>query len=284
MTPAGRTSYSFIRHLAWAIWLNHDPKRCIVTALIPFLAAYDASGSENDRDGVLVVVALAATEDKWLKFENSWRGVLKDFDVPYLRMTELNHRHSGTGVYAKWKDDDVVPRLFLKALIKALKRGINKTFCYGTVLSDYREINKRFKLRERSGSPYALTAASCHDQVNAWMRRRYPKHAMIHVFEQGDCGQRDLNRLAKRQNQRVISLPKIDPVTGERWLPFQGADLVAGAYRNAANKREMVQTYEDYGEVFNELAKTLPQRSLVHHKETLLALCLANPDKYPKRA
>jgi hypothetical protein len=176
MTPAGRQHYSFIRHLAWSVWLNHDPNGCIVTVSNEFFAAYDASGSENDRLGVLVVVALAASEHKWTTFENEWRRVLKEFEVPYLHVKELNHRHSGVGVYAKWKDDDVTPKLFLKKLIKALRIGINKTFCYGTVLRDYREINAIFKLREGAGSPYVLTAGSCHDLVNNWMATKYPKH------------------------------------------------------------------------------------------------------------
>jgi hypothetical protein len=107
---------------------------------------------------------------------------------------------------------------------------------------------------------------------------------MLHIFEKGDCGQRDLERLAKRHNRLVIPIPKINPETGERWIPFQGADLVAGAYRNAANKRGQVLRFEDYGEVFNELAATLPQKALMHHRATLRALCEAHPDTCPKRA
>jgi len=265
------------------VWLNHDPARCFVTVLADFQAAYDASGSENDRDGVLVVVGLVATEKKWEKFEIQWSDVLQRFDVPYFHMKELNHRHSGVGIYAKWKGDDIEPRKFLKALIKALKRGVNKTFCYGMLLKDYKQINQEFKLREGAGSPYVLTAASCYDQVNDWMRRRYPNNPIFHVFEKGDCGQRDFERLVKRHKRLVIPLPKINPVTGEPWLQFQAADLVAGAYRDAAGKMGRVQRMEDYGEVFNEVAFTLPQKSLVHHETTLRALCEAHPDKFPRR-
>jgi len=250
---------------------------------VTFLAAYDASGSENDPSGVLVVVALAATEAKWQKFEQDWGRVLEKFDVPYLHLKELNHRHSGQGVYAKWKDDDETPQLFLRELIKALKRGINKTFCYGTVLDDYKEVNATYKLREGAGSPYVLTAGSCHDLVNNWMKRKYPRHPIFHVFEQGDCGQRALEKLARRHNKVIIPIPKINPETGDRWIPFQGADLFSGAYRNAANKRGRVQSYEDYGPVFNELAVMLPQKSLIHHTVTLRALCEANPDRCPRR-
>ena len=41
MTLAGRQRYSVIRHLAWSIWLNHDPESCIVTVFAEFMAAYD---------------------------------------------------------------------------------------------------------------------------------------------------------------------------------------------------------------------------------------------------
>jgi hypothetical protein len=284
MSPARRQHYSIVRHLAWSIWLNHDPRRCLVAVIAAdFLATYDASGSENDRDGTLVVVGLVATEHKWNRFELEWQTVLDRFDVPYLHMKELNHRHSGEGVYAKWKDDTETPKLFLRALVKVLKRGINKAFCYATVLPDYKEINQEFRLREGVGSPYVLTAGSCYDLANAWMRKKYPKHSILHVFEQGDCGQQDFKRLVKRHNKLIIQLPKLHPETGEILKPFQGADLFAGVYRNAANKRGKVRRFEDYGEVFTDLAKMLPQRVLIFHKEVLRARCEANPDQCPKR-
>jgi hypothetical protein len=283
MTPAGRQGYSVIRHLAWSVWFNHNRKRCWVTVFAPFTAAYDASGSENDADGTLVVVGLAAIEHKWLRFESSWRTALAEFDVPYLHMKELNHRHSGKGVYAKWKDDYKTPRLFLKKLIKVVKLGINKTFIYGTILKDYRSTNQLYRLREGAGSPYVLTAGSCYDLVNNWMKRNYPRHQIFHAFEAGDCGQRDFKRLAKRHRQIVLPIPKIDPVSGERWIPFQAADLVAGAYREAAGKRGKVQTFDDYGEVLCELARTIPQKALIHHAGTLRDLCENNPHLCPKR-
>jgi hypothetical protein len=284
MTPA-RRHYSIIRHLAWSIWFNHDPKKCFVMVTSgQFVAAYDASGSDGDKTGTLVVTGLVANEYKWNRFEDEWRAVLRKFDVPYLHMKELGDRHRGSGVYAKWKDDEATPRVFLRALCKVLRRRLHKTFCYGTVLDDYWEVNKQFRLCERVGRPYVFTAASCYDQVNAWMRRKYPKAPILHVFEDGDVGQRDLKRLAKKHNQIIIPLPKINPTNGEWHPPFQGADLVAGAYRRASNMRGMVTAFEDYGEVFNELAEMLPQKSLIHHKDVMLKNCLANPAEFPPRA
>jgi len=255
--------------------------RAVIAA--EFLAAYDASGSENDRNGTLVVVGLVATERKWDRFELEWQAVLDQFEVPYLHLKELNHRHSGEGVYAKWKNDDETPKKFLRALVKVIKRGINKAFCYGTVLPDYKEVNQEFRLREAVGSPYVLTAGSCYDIVNEWGRRKYPKRSVFHVFEQGDCGQKDFKKRIKRQNKLIIQVPKIDPGTGEMLKPFQAADLFAGAYRNAANKRGKVRRVEDYGDVLSELARMLPQKALIHHRGTLRAICEANPDQCPKR-
>jgi len=283
MTPARARRYSIVRHLAWSIFLNHDPARCIVTVFSDFMAAYDASGSENDRGGTLVVVGIAAPESKWGKFETAWDKVLTEFKVPYFHMKELNHRHSGEGIYAKWKGDYDTPREFLKKLVKAAKRGINKTFCYGTFLDDYHAVNGIYKLREGLGGPYLVTAGSCIDQVNNWMKRKYPRHRIVHVIEEGDCGQRTLVKRAKQQKQLVVPLPKKDPQTGLPWMQFQAADLVAGAYRDAAGKRGKVQTFEDYGEVFNDIVRLLPQRSLIHHEETLRLACEANPDQFPKR-
>jgi len=82
----------------------------------------------------------------------------------------------------------------------------------------------------------------------------------------------------------VIPLPKNDPDSGYRWMHFQGADLMAGAYRSAANKLGRAQSMEEYGEVFNELVRLLPQRSLMHHAPTLRAMCEAHPDTCGARA
>ena len=41
--------------------------------------------SENDADGTLVVIGLAATEAKWGKLERQRQGVLEQSDVPYLQ-------------------------------------------------------------------------------------------------------------------------------------------------------------------------------------------------------
>jgi hypothetical protein len=255
-----------------------------VTVAKEFVAAYDASGSENDRKGALVVVGLVSHEHKWNRFEEEWAAVLHNFDVPYFHMKELNHRHSGKGIYAKWKDDDVQPRRFVEALVKTLRRGVNKTFVHATVLQDYEEVNRRFKLREQVGSPYVLTTGSCYNAINLWLRSKYPDSRIVHFVEKGDCGQRDLHKLMKQQNRAFFPLDKIDPQTGKRWIPFQGSDLVAGAYRSAANKFGRVQKFEEYGELFGSLARTLPQTSRIRHKANLLEMCRDHPDKFPKRA
>ena len=56
-----------------------------MTGLATFMTAYDTSGSENDADGTLVVIGLAATEAKWGKLERQRQGVLEQSDVPYLQ-------------------------------------------------------------------------------------------------------------------------------------------------------------------------------------------------------
>jgi len=249
-----------------------------------FTAYYDASGSEDDKDGVLVVVGLIANEYKWVRFEREWHAALEKFDVPYFHMKELGKdRKAGTGVYAKWKDDDVTPRLFVRRLLKVIRRQTNKMFCYGTILKDFRGVDETYRLHEEVGSPYVLTTASCYDLVNKWGRVNYPKDRGIHILEDGDCGQRDFLKLAKRMGQKPFTLPKINKETGEWFIPFQGADLIAGAYRHAANRRGTVRTFEDYGEVFTDIANKLAQKSLIYDRRTLVAMCKAQPDKFPKR-
>lgn len=249
-----------------------------------FFAAYDASGSESDPEGTLVVAAMVAHSHKWERFEREWKDVLDTFEVPYLHLKELNHRHSGAGVYAKWKDDDDTPRQFLQALIKVLLRGVNKTFLYATVLQDYQRVNRRFKLLEGQGSPYVLTAGACYVAVDQWMASKRPGEPRLHIFEEGDNGQKGFTKLLEKHGQSAILLPKNDPRTGEPWPHFQAADLVAGTYRNAAGKMGMVTSFDDYGEVFNTLVHKLPQRSKIWHFDTLLAMCLRDAGQFPRRA
>ena len=66
-------------------------------------------------------------------------------------------------------------------------------------------------------------------------------------------------------------------------MHFQAADLFAGAYRNAANKRGRVLRMEDYGDVFNDLVVMLPQKSLIFHEANMRAACEAAPEKFPRR-
>ena len=78
-TTRGST-YS-ISHLCNAIWGNHNRDECVVTVYETY---YDASGAQSDRDGVLLVLGVYATESRWLRFENQWDEVLDDFEVPFL--------------------------------------------------------------------------------------------------------------------------------------------------------------------------------------------------------
>ena len=73
-----------------------------------FTATYDASGSEGDADGVLVVVGLVANEYKWKRFELEWKIALDTFKAPHFHRKELGDRKLGKGVYAKWSDDKVL--------------------------------------------------------------------------------------------------------------------------------------------------------------------------------
>jgi len=282
MTPT-RGGYSFIRHLAWSLLLNHDPKRCIVTA---FTAHYDASGSEADKqpEDVLVVVGLLANEYKWLRFEREWLAVLKTYKVPYFHRKELgDDRRKGVGVYAKWANDEDTPRKFVRALVKVIRRQTHKTFCLGLVLEDYAYVNSIYQLREGVGSPYVLAAARCYDRVNAWGREHYPKNKSLHIFEEGDCGQKDFLKLAKTLGHRPQTMPKKDKETGEWFIPFQGADLVAGAWRHAASRRFRVASLEDYGEEFNEIATPRARDAKVLHRANLMAWCKSNPNT-PRRS
>ncbi len=282
MTPVqeGR-HYSFIGHLANALWLSYDPNRCVVIA---FNGYYDASGSEND-DGALIVVGLAATERKWLHFGSRWKAVLKNFSVPYFHFKELNRRE---GPYASddWKNDER-PALFLQTLIRELKLGVNKVFVDGVLLHDFYNINQIYRLKEGFGGAYALTAGTCIRSANNWVERKHRHAKILHVLEKGDCGQKELRKLCKREQLEPFLKAKVDKRTGEWFMPFQGADLVAGLYRPyfvAKRYNNTVRFNRPFlFEAFQQIRRMLPQQGGGHDRRTLERMCKEHPDEFPLR-
>lgn len=226
-----RPRYSFLNHLASAIWLNHDPSRCWMAVLTKFTAYYDASGSQGDKGGAVLVVGMVSTEKKWARLEGEWLEVLRDFRAPYFHMKEFVH---GAGPFKPWRDDYDKRASFLKDLMRVAKRGVNKSFGHGVFLADYRLLNQHYRFSEKFGGAYCFSAGACLASIKKWMRGKYSHARIAHIFEKGDSGQGELRRLVPLYELTAITVKeKVDPNTGEWFVPFQVADLIAWEFRRA---------------------------------------------------
>src|SRR5438128_1203686 len=155
--------YSLLRHIISAVWLNRDPRKLW---LAMFMAFYDASGSERDRDGSLYVVGMLSTAQKWLRLDREWSDVLRGFRVPYFHMKEFA---PGVGPFEPWRDDAEKRREFLEELFRVVKKGVNKSFGHGFSLAEFRAVNKVYRFSEHYGGAYCFAAGACLASVKQWM-------------------------------------------------------------------------------------------------------------------
>jgi hypothetical protein len=133
---------------------------------------------------------------------------------------------SSHGEFRGWKNQSERRRNFLDELIRCIKKYTNKGFGATVVLSDYRRIDKQYRVHERLGSPYALCGWSCIEHVMRWSSRQGVER-VVFMFEDGDRNKGDLQRICR---ERL----KVEPLFyGKRdFIPFQAADLAAWKTRN----------------------------------------------------
>ncbi len=272
-----RTQYSPIRHLAWAVWLNHDPVRCWMPA---YAAYYDASGTEHDGTSPLFVVGLAATEARWLAFEREWNRKLRYLQLPYFHAKEYAHFK---GPFERLKEADPDKRMeALGVLLHVIKRHIAKAFIVQLSQSVFDAADADYHLNDVFRSPYPLAAGSCVARVKAWMAAKHPASPMHHVFEKGDSGQGPFIETLEREGIAGITTNPKKDAQGEWFRPFEAADLVA--YECAVAIRRNLQGVKRGPRYPVKLIVShIPQEYYVHTVESIKAECEKYPTAFPRR-
>lgn len=217
------SAYSPIQHLADGLFLKHDPQRVLMVMLTAY---FDASASAGGGRRIMTVCGFVSTEEKWVKFEKEWNGVLNDFKVPYLHMKEFAH---STGAFWEWKGKEARRRDFIIALLKVTKKRVHKGFGCSVFIDAFEEVNKNFKLREHWGNPYALVGTAAVCRVLDWKKRRFPGHPIKYFFEDDDPGNGQLMRCLRVGNMPYAFIPKKEKQNGriQYIVPFQIADFAA---------------------------------------------------------
>lgn len=265
--------YSPVWHLARTIWLGADLSERWFVMLSDFGCYYDASGTEGDPSRPLVVVGLASTAKKWVKFDRDWERVLAEFGVPYLHMTNLVRFEDPFSGWNEIKRD-----AFLARLIPLLKRGVHKAFITKITPADFLAVARKFDL-DRIGNPYPVAAGACVGMADRWIHENYPGRPIRHVLEAGDNNQKLFDMLIRLEGITPVIEPKIDPNTGKWFLPFQGDDLMAYEYRQVFREDK---TYTPTLSM-QTILRTIPQESYSHTQDTLIAMCQAHPDVFPPK-
>jgi len=267
---------STMRHLAWSVWLNHDPDKCWMAM---YTCYYDASSTQEESTRPLVVVGLLSTVKKWLKFEREWERVLEEFEAPYLHMKEFAH---SVGPFATWKNDDAKRAGFIGSLIKVLKRRVNMVFQYRLVPDVFHKFDREYMLTEAFGNPYAFTTMATVRLAQYWFESHYPKDQIEHVVEKGDAGQPRLLALFAGLPYVPALKPKVDPKTGQHLVPFQAADLLAyeaylNIFRHLKGQKQVIRRS------LAELRK-IPFRAHLCDDEVMQLVITQNPEACVPRA
>ena len=202
--------------------------------IMVFVAYFDASGHEDDPNSRVVTVAgFASTESQWSRFEDEWLAALRAEGVTMFHMKDFAHSR---GEFLAWKNDERRRVRFLAGLLKIISRRTRKKFSATVLLEQYRDVDRRFLVREALGAPYCIASQFVVVFANAWMRENHPSDGALYVFEKGDDGQGQLQRVFRKYFSRVL---EVDPIFVEKkpdlGIPLQAADFIAYEHAKAFN-------------------------------------------------
>lgn len=210
---------------------------------------FDESGDEHDaQHAALSVAGYLSAASAWPCFDEAWRGVLKEFDVPYLHMRELQHRR---GAFAAWtKGDpaaDAKEASFLGKLAGTIGAAGLEPFGAVISLAGLRRFNAE------TGAGLDAKALAIYGCVLD-MRRRHATEAIELVFDRMDGGSAIVEMARSygasdsyypdSRNFPVCSVLPKDGSEGSRNTPgLQAADYLAWeARKNYELKRNWLES------------------------------------------
>lgn len=195
-----------------------------------WVAAFDASGSENDFQTPYVTVAgFLSTEDEWQCFSKLWNSRLQKDGLQYFRMTEFAQ---SVKQFSGWKSQEPRRRRLLGDLFDLIKTHAFRKF--GTVVQvvAMKELlDDKFR-RSFHLTAYSLAARSAVGDVWQWMKAQGMLNTPVAmVFEDGDAGKGELRKRLERDDIPANFRPKndqeVDGVLVPGFVPFQACDILA---------------------------------------------------------
>lgn len=256
-------SYSPIQHLAYALFLNHDPRQRYFVMLTPYIAYFDASGSRSQGTMLIVAGYISCVED-WLHFETEWGKVLGQAGIKCFHMTDFI-RGEGEFKNRKWKRQETQDK-FLGKLVDITCKHVD--YCPGAFvyLSDWREINKMFCLKESCHTPLALAGGMCVHMVYDWCRDHAinPNYVRF-IFEDGDEDKGHLIKMIKTVYGFTPGFEK------KALAPLQACDLVAWEANKA--ERKAIKNINGFRPSFQQIISRIKTDHIAFDATSLIRFC-----------
>lgn len=237
--------------------------------MVTFSAYFDARG--NKRTSILTVAGFVSRARKWKRFDAEWAGILARESVSSMHMTDFV---SSRAEYTAWKGETDRRKQFISDLVDCVRRNTNRGFAKSVILSDFNEVDRRFRLREAVGEPFTLCMRGCLGALAKWAKRKKTNTANLSVaIEKGDEDQAKLIRMASSDGFNVVALHK--PAV----MAFQAADIAAWKSRTVIHNALYgpLRTVADAENIMRSLDPIRPivQDNGGYDKEALLKMCSA---------
>lgn len=192
-----------------------------------FAAYFDESGTPDESHVVLTVAGFVSTITKWGRFEKEWPAILKEFGLPDGTVFHMNRFASSQPPYDVFKQQSERKAALVSNLVACTKRNVNKAFSCSVALRDWESLNRRYRVSESLGFPYAFCGRTCVGQVIKWARGKSISPNKINFFfEHGAKHRGQLDKIL-RANDGIEPLFR----TKEEQVQFQPADLLAWKHR-----------------------------------------------------
>lgn len=228
MTPVRSERYSPLRHLAWAIWLNHDPRDRYMAM---FTAYYDASGAPK-RPGAMFVSGVVSSIEKWLAFEEEWPTLLERHGV--RRPFHMTDFVRPDGEYKEWAGDLKRQAVFLTDIRESIKKHVLVTLSQGIVLADFERLHAEYVVPTAWATPLSYCAFGAWHQLQEWGEHHLGMDDKVeHVYESGDSDWGTFVELART----IYGFTPIPRNKGDA-APMELCDHLAWEHRHWIEERE----------------------------------------------
>lgn len=190
------------------------------TAVAMIEAYFDESGSHDDSP-LLCVAGYVLTDERARRLSNEWNEVLKDFALPYFRMSQCAH---GKGPFEQLRRGQCID--VSSRMIAAIRRNVTCGFAVTLIPTQFETILRGLL----AWSAYSFCAHGVLSGVQSLLEDSHYKGDVSFFFESGHRDAREADSLMRE----LEKLPSLNYgsyshtfVPKAKAIPLQAADLLA---------------------------------------------------------